>query len=219
MKVSVEKPGTPGELVHHGTKGMKWGHQKAEGSSGGSSSSSSGGSSRSRRALRSLGRGADNVLFEAMANAQHTQQHIAIQASKKLKKDLPSIKSQHGDYGKLRNRVKKPFSAEAKAYRADVKTSYLKHLEDTANSITNIRGTRQYTLSEKGKPNSSQYWWTVKTRSVAHADQTIQTEVTVRPIFDSEGWIVDFEVVPADMAQSAIEQILDQDGELKLANL
>lgn len=30
MKVSVEKPGTPEELTHHGTKGMKWGVRRAE---------------------------------------------------------------------------------------------------------------------------------------------------------------------------------------------
>lgn len=28
MKVALEKPGTPGELVHHGVKGMQWGHRR-----------------------------------------------------------------------------------------------------------------------------------------------------------------------------------------------
>lgn len=29
MRVSVEKPGTPSELVHHGVKGQKWGVRQA----------------------------------------------------------------------------------------------------------------------------------------------------------------------------------------------
>jgi hypothetical protein len=29
VKVSVEKPGTPGELVHHGVKGQRWGVRRA----------------------------------------------------------------------------------------------------------------------------------------------------------------------------------------------
>jgi hypothetical protein len=33
MQVSVEKPGTPEELVHVGVLGMKWGHRKSSGSS------------------------------------------------------------------------------------------------------------------------------------------------------------------------------------------
>lgn len=31
MKVALEKPGTPGELVHFGTKGMKWGVHRTQG--------------------------------------------------------------------------------------------------------------------------------------------------------------------------------------------
>jgi hypothetical protein len=30
--ISTEKPGTPSELVHFGTKGMKWGVRKSQGS-------------------------------------------------------------------------------------------------------------------------------------------------------------------------------------------
>lgn len=211
MRVSVEKPGTPEELAHHGVKGMKWGVRSATaGGKGIAKGARAGG-----RAARAVGRGIDNTQFELGAHNDRTHTQIASKAGKKLREqDLPGIKAKHGDYGKLRNRAKHPFSPEAKAYRADVKTAYLKHLEETANSMTNIRGTRRYTLKESGKPNSSRYTWKVSTEAVQHADGA--GTFTVRPIFDSEGYIVDIEFVSTDLAQSAIDHILDRDGALKL---
>jgi hypothetical protein len=39
MLVSLEKPGTPQELVHHGIRGMKWGVRKSSSTSGQTSTS------------------------------------------------------------------------------------------------------------------------------------------------------------------------------------
>ena len=201
--ISVEKPGTPSELVHHGIKGMHWGVRR-ESASGGGGGGSKGGKgsavrSKTKRIGTGLGKHVDNVLFEM--GTQHAHEAIVNKASDRLVKSLPRIKAKHGEYGKLRNRARHPFSPEAKAYRADVKKSYLKHLETSANEITNMRGTRQYTLKEHGKPNTSQYFWEVSTQAVKHAtDGTLTTKV--RPIFDAEGWIIDIKRVEDNMAQT-----------------
>lgn len=195
------KPASPEEVLEHfGTKGMHWGIRKDQGSGGGGGGGAKP-AGRAKRAARATGRGVDNTLFEFGAHSNATTQRIATGASVKLKKDLPDIKARHGDYGKLRNRVRHPLAPEAKAYRADVKKVYLKHLESTANEMTNIRGTRRYTLKENGNPTTSQYNWTISTEAVKHAsDGTFK----VRPIFDSEGWIVDVQIIKDDdMAQSS----------------
>lgn len=191
-----EKPGSPEEMLEHfGVKGMRWGHRKAQ-----TSGSSNGVGRKASSALKKTGGVLDDVAFEVSKKSDWVSNHITERATEKLRAELPSIKARHGAYGKLRNRVRHPFSPEAKAYRNDVKQSYLKHLESSANELTNLRGTRQYTLTESGKPNTSQYLWEVSTREVKHA---AADSVKVRPIFDSEGWIVDLEYIANDMAQTA----------------
>lgn len=198
--ISVEKPGSPLEILeHHGVKGQKWGVRKAATKSGGFRGKQSKGPSKTKRAFRALGRGADNTIFELSKDTDQVQNEITSKATDRLIKSLPGIKAKHGEYGKMRNRMKRPFSPEARAYRADVKKSYLKHLEKSANEITNVRGTRQYTIKENGKPGTSQYFWKVSTQSVKHADDGT---FTVHPVYDDEGWIIDIELVEDDMAQT-----------------
>jgi hypothetical protein len=198
--IPVEKPGSPEEvLAHVGVKGMRWGVRR----SADSTSSGSGKAARVGQRVKSAGRRAghaiDTAMFEVKAQDSATHQKIVQEASTRLVKSLPHFKAKHGEYGKLRNRVKHPFSPEAKAYRADVKKSYLKHLEKSANSMTNRAGTVRYTLKENGKPNTSQYFWKLSTEPVKHAaDGTF----TVRPIFDDEGWIIDLEIINDEMAQT-----------------
>lgn len=202
MDVSVEKPGSPGDVLEHfGKKGMKWGVRNAKrGGSQVRSASKAVGRTKGGKLAKASGRRVDNALFELTKRSNAVTRAITTNASKGYRKELPSIKAKHGAYGKLRNRAKHPFSPEAKAYRADSKKSYLKHLEASANSLTNIRGTRQYTLSEKGTPNTSQYFWKVQTQAVNHA--AADGSFTVRPVFDDEGWIVDIELVEDDIAQT-----------------
>lgn len=204
MEVSVQKPGSPEEvLAHFGAKGMKWGVRKSRQTSKQAGGVKAGKIKRTGRAAKGVGkatgRGLDNALFEISTKDSTTRQTIGLKAAGKLTKDLPGIQAKHGAYGKLRNRAKHPFSPEAQAYRADVKKAYIKRLEESANELTNVRGTRQYTLVENGNPNTKQYNWTVSTKSVKHADDG---SFTVRPIFDDEGWIVKIEVVEDDMAQT-----------------
>lgn len=197
--IPVEKPGTPGELLHFGTKGMKWGVRKDRTSSSGSAGKKVGGSL--KKVVRGLGVATDNTMFELSKSSSYVTREITDRASEKfVRQDLGRIKKKHGEYGKLSNRMKKPFSPEAKAYRADAKKAYLRRLEQSANSMTNIRGTRRYTLKENGNPNTSQYFWKVSTEPIRHAAD--DGSFIVRPIFDDEGWIIDLERVDDDMQQT-----------------
>lgn len=182
-------------LEHFGIKGMRWGQRKADISSGAKFVGRSVGI-----AAKTVGKAADTTVFELNKNSDWVREGILDSANEKLNADLPGIKAKHGDYGKLINRVKKPFSPEAKAYRQDVKDTYLKHLEASANEATNIQGSRRYTLKENGKPNTSQYFWDVSTEKIQHVDSGTRR---VQPIFDNEGWIVDLKTIPDSMAQIA----------------
>jgi hypothetical protein len=193
--ISVEKPGSPSEILEHvGVKGMKWGVRKA--------TSTSSGGGRAKRVGQAVKRHAGERAFALKSQSARTHDKIIDNANERFMRDLPRIKARHGEYSKLSNRVKKPFSKEAKAYRADVKNTYLRHLEKSANEITNESGTLEYTLSEGGKPNTSAYFWQVRTRRRAqHADTG---SFKVRPIFDSEGWIVNLEIIKDEIAQTML---------------
>lgn len=174
-------------LSHHGVKGMKWGVRKAKAAGG------------------AVARGLDNVAFELARNHESVHHSIIDHAGNALQEhDLPRIKEKHSATGadKLLNRLKNPLSANARAYRSDVKQAYLDRLEKAANEHTNVAGTRQYTLSEHGEPNTSQYFWGVHSREVAHADGTVS--IVVHPAFDDDGFITEIQRNPSTVEQTSI---------------
>lgn len=190
MKVDVKKPGSPGDILeHHGIKGMKWGVRKA--SSAGSAVGRAAG-----RTGRRIGRAASDAAF--VLNAPNVHTAIATHASEKLMKDLPRIKAKHSS-STLGSRIKNPLSKESRAYRADVRKAYTRHLESAANSMTSGTGRLRYTLKENGKPNTSSYFWDVHVERVQHQATGV---VKVQPIFDEDGWIVDFKIVTDEIAQT-----------------
>lgn len=196
--ISTEKPGTPEELVHYGVKGMKWGVRRKRSASGSSGSSTK---SAVVKGAKKAGRIGGDILFEFGANSSGIREDIAEKAGKAFQSDLPAIKARHRASGgsKLSTRVLKPASSAARAYRNDAKNAYLKRLEEAANANVNLSGTRQYTLSEQGKPNTSKYYWRVRTKSIEHA---AEAAFLVHPVFDSDGYIVRVEYVEDSMAQA-----------------
>jgi 2'-5' RNA ligase len=190
-------------LEHYGVKGMRWGHRKTQLGAG----------------ARAVGRGigkvatfAGDVDFENQVETGRAREMVITKANPAFRRtDLPAVKARHGDYGKLRNRAKKPFAPEAKAYRKDARETYIKRLETTANSLKNVSGDRQYTIRERGweLPEAggalpkSKHYWDVSSRKVKHAaaDDFTRLEVVV----DDEGYITDLKKVEIEesMAQTA----------------
>jgi 2'-5' RNA ligase len=211
---SVEDLGAEFVLEHYGVKGMRWGVRKSDVGSAarsvGRAAKSAGG--KVGRAAAAAGRFAGDVQFELDVDEGRAREAIISKAAPAYRKtDLPAIKARHGDYGKLRNRAKKPFSKEARAYRKDARETYIKRLESTANSMTNVSGDRQYTIRERGLDLPSQggdlprsrTYWDVSSRRVRHAAEDPVTRLEV--IFDDEGWITDLKPVPLDEMAQTVE--------------
>jgi len=203
------------EIEHFGVKGMKWGFSKSD---VGSSARSVGRAARSAggtvgRAATSVSRAVGDVQFETRLQDETGRNVVNMSIDSKARSafkrtDLPALKERHGDYGKMINRAKKPFSKEARAYRKDARKTYIKRLEEAANSMTNVSGTRQYTIRERGWElpaeggalPSSKHFWTVTTREVKHADGDFTWDIEV--VVDDEGYISDLKPVENSMAQT-----------------
>ena len=193
-------------LEHFGVKGMKWGVRNEDIARGAKSAAKSVG-----KAAAATVRFAGDVDFENQVETGRAREMVITKANPAFRRtDLPAVKARHGDYGKLRNRAKKPFAPEARAYRKDAKETYIKRLETSANSIKNFSGDRQYTIRERGweLPEaggalpSSRHYWDVSSRKVQHAVADSFTRLEV--IEDDEGYITDLKKVPIEnsMAQT-----------------
>ena len=202
-------------LEHFGVKGMRWGVRKEDISGGAKSvgrvAKSAGG--KIGKAATEVSRALGDVQFESRLEDETKRNVVNMSIDSKARSafkrtDLPALKERHGDYGKMINRAKKPFSKEAQAYRKDARETYIKRLEEAANSMTNVSGTRQYTIRERGWElpaeggalPSSKHFWTVTTREVKHADGDFTWDIEV--VVDDEGYISDLKPVENSMAQT-----------------
>jgi 2'-5' RNA ligase len=114
---------------------------------------------------------------------------------------------------KLKHRLFNPKDPATKAYRKEAKETYIKRLEEAANTMTNVSGTRQYTIRERGwelPPEggalpASKHYWDISSREIRHADGDVTTilELTL----DDDGFITDMQEAPTGdaLAQSTIE--------------
>jgi 2'-5' RNA ligase len=196
-------------LEHFGVKGMRWGVRKEDLKSGAKTVG---------RALDKAATALADSNFEGKLNTDTGRAQVEAQIKTKAheafqRTDLPAIKNktEYQEAKKLTNRLRHPKDPATKAYRKEVKEAYIKRLEDAANSMTNISGTRQYTIRERGwelPPEGgalpkSKYYWDVSTRTVKHADDTEATW-TMEVVLDEDGFVTDINEVPAEdsMAQA-----------------
>jgi 2'-5' RNA ligase len=191
------------DIQHFGVKGMHWGVRRA--------------ASKAATGAKATSKFVRDVNFETRTargpeGQASTATNMVASASRRpfKKEDLPAVKARHGDYAKLTNRAKKPFSPEAKAYRKDARETYVKRLETTANSMKNASGTRQYTVRERGidlpaeggNLPRSKYFWEVSARDVKHATSNVDVRLE---LVMADGYITDLKPVPVEdsMAQTA----------------
>lgn len=192
-------------LEHHGVKGMRWGIRKEQVGTG------------ARSAARGLGKAlveANKVIgdaqFETMAEDGRARTTVESRAHTAFHRtDLPNInnKPKYQKAKKLRNRLRHPRDPLTKQYRNEVKTTYINRLEEAANSLTNVSGTRQYTIRERGWELPAQggglpqhkYAWAVTTRAVEHADASTKP-FFVELVTDDDGFITELRPIESAAA-------------------
>jgi 2'-5' RNA ligase len=214
-------------LEHHGVKGMRWGVRNDTASSAAKSVGSG-----VKKAAKGVSKGvkgavnlAGDISFENQALDGRAREAIANHAGKEFRKtDLPAIKAkpEHQAAAKLKNRLLHPLDPGTKAYRKEVRETYIKRLETSANSMTNFSGDRQFTIRERGieLPSqggnlpSSKYFWDVSTRPIEHSEMAhakIEHFISLEVSLDEDGWVTD--VKPAKVEDSSLAQTIDRGAE------
>jgi 2'-5' RNA ligase len=218
---SMEQATEVGEefiLEHFGVKGMKWGVRKEQLKSG----------------AKSVGRGLNRAAtalanhdFENATADGRAAEHIERKAHEAFRRsDLPKIngKPEYQNAKKLRTRLRNPRDPIVKQYRQEVKSTYIKRLEEAANSTKNASGTRQYTIRERGwelPPEGgdlpkSKHLWQVTTREVKHAEDPTAKPFYVQLTIDHDGFVTDLSplVPPAVHAMELGEEFMSHQSVL-----
>jgi 2'-5' RNA ligase len=213
-------------LEHYGVKGMHWGERKAAVTSGAKSAGRSVAKGAKAVGVGALAVGtaiADNQ-FENRVKTQEghaaVQREVAGKAKMALKRtDLPAIKEkpEYQKAKKLPNRLLHPLDPATKAYRKEVKAAYIGRLEDAANSMTNVSGTRQYTVRERGWElpaeggalPKSKYYYNVTSRQIKHADGDGSVSTWHEVLMDEDGFITDIKDVDSEPVDPTVAHVMD----------
>lgn len=208
-------------LEHYGVKGMRWGVRN-ETVSGAAKTVGSGAKTAAKgvgKAAVSTAKFVGDVNFENRVENGRAREAVISNANKEFHKtDLPAIKAkpEHQKAAKLKNRLLNPRDPGTKAYRKEVRETYINRLESTANSMKNPSGNREYTIRERGIDlparggalPTSKYFWDVSARDVKHtADEVLALDYTRLEVeMDDDGWITGVKFATED---ETLEQTTD----------
>lgn len=218
MRVSIEKPGTPAELVHYGKKGMRWGYTTTRNIGTGLAVASI-----AAKVIqnRSAAKQADQQLYSFLKVGNGKDSHSnAVKDMKwhsdnfemkgfNLVKNLGNISADRGVTKAISDEV----SAVSKPELKTLRKSGLSRLEYNDKAVKiymkNVRkiAPKHESISPSGNWKTSfsesKNGWNMKVvrndNKIKHADNLISTfsldsEVTFVPIYDNEGYIIDFDI-------------------------
>lgn len=218
-------------LEHFGVKGMRWGVRKEDVASVARTVGEA-----ASKAAESGHKFATDVAFEVHTESGRDEHGnptksratgiVARAGEKEFRStDLPAInaKAEYVKASKLKNRLLHPLDPTTRAYRKEVRESYIKRMETTANSMKNASGTREYTIRERGGDlPRSKYGWEVSSREARHAEDGADT-IFLEVLMDEDGFITgtkeakeeDFLAQSMDLGSVLISDLMPSDEDLE----
>lgn len=211
-------------LTHFGVKGMKWGVRNDRTSTSGALSGLSGAPElrKDERWQRKIRGNTYNprYTFASKANVK-----LMNKALKSMKSDVDTLnkkpeyqskqaKKEIKRYMKRRKQGWPPDTPITKKYDFEHTGILSKHLRSNFEKQTSPSGkweTSLWVSKSRGRDYSFTVWYK-KNDGVKHAADDSDLVFRLRPIFDDEGYIVDYELLEDDMTQSSVDEFLEHFG-------
>ncbi len=188
-------------LAHYGKKGMRWGTR-----SGGATKSEKADAKlekadtkwqqkRSKRATLSVSSTRNKaVAKEAIKNMGPDVKKLNKDPRFNTREAKKAIKKEKGYY--------EPKDEIAKAYNKEVSDIYMKHVKAAAKKQLQTSPSGKF----KEKLTIGKDWWTVEVTPTDSLMQASNSDLSIsfrsRPVFDEDGYIIDFEVLEDELMQS-----------------
>jgi hypothetical protein len=207
-------------LEHHGVLGMKWGHRKAEGTSGTGSSGSKASKTANKAPSRAERRHQKRVAkldkkFETIGTNKRAQYEVKRQMHNTIAPIVQSKVYQMNvkpEYAKAaaNGKLNDPNDPVTKKYVKEYNKMYIDTMNDLLKGYTNASGTK-VARAHLNSESFNGFDIRIENASrVKHADDSMILKI--KYVKDDKGRIVKVEVVPDDMAQSAIDDVLEHHG-------